>query len=824
MQMVVEAVSRKTNRKQEGGLFKRGWAAALALLLAGGALLGGYTTAQASTTVSADGLPNVQADSGSSYLIGSQADKPFRESPITYKGKSAYYLVTRDPAYSARDGETVYVSFNGTSGSVSDAGTADGDTVFAATVIYLAGGEWSQYNLLQKANSTIFFDAGEYRFTNPVNYTNMSADNLALVGLQKGAVVLTRQPYLRRTTATATPAGFHERIYVANSGMLWQNLVFDGENNGLLGGSETGSIINQWSKDGGVTWGTSGAQIGSGRGGSALAISAGISFVLRDSEVRNFAGGRSTTMGNYGLLLIGGTTTTTVPDVQVNLEGVTITNVKGGTTDSFRVVCLNPHPNVNVKDMTIDRGTSGNQRDPLWIETPLSAPNGLYDHAVDVRFAGSLSFPGYDRQRLGAQITSFENVTPPAGYRWAAFAVGDAKAAMSLTNQADVLFYRSLADFKQDWPSADTAKFLLFDTADNTWVVREPSATNGVVPTIARQLQGINHVMTKMGAALDDAVTGTHGRGLNSGVYVKVVADDNGEFPQFSVPEFATSYSSATPNVHLRAVPTPETLFSAPNTGTSDMIPAPEGGVWSLDAASAANVRIYGVNFATNAHYTLHEATIGGTTQDQDSVPGTDAAAVENSTESTFESCEFVSLAHTLRITDPAEADVHPGVGAVTATVGDTIQPLAAIVVGWTHAAANGATSTFVPDDDTITWTSSDSGVASVDPQTGEVSVLTAGSATITACAVDTYNQGEIARPCDSFVLTAGDVPPTPDPTPTDPTPSNPTPDDHSTDGGNPALPSTGGASALALPLILTVVMSGAALLGLGSRKHEALQ
>jgi hypothetical protein len=814
-------------------------------------LLGSYTPAQASTTLTAGGLPSVQPDPGSSYLVGSQAEKPFRESPLTYTGKSAYYFVTRDTAYSTRNGSTVYVSFDGTSGSVADTGTADGSTVFAATAIYLVDGEWSQYNLMQKTDATIFFDAGTYRFTSPVNYTNLSADNLALVGLQKGDVVLTRQPYLRRGSATATPAGFHERIYVANSGMLWQNLVFDGENNGLLGGKETGSILNQWSSDGGATWGTTGQVIGAGRGGSALAISAGTSFVLRDSEIRNFGAGRSTTMGNYGLLLLGGTTTTTVPGAQVNLEGVTVTNVKSSNTDSFRVVCINPHPSVNIKDMTIDRGATGNQRDPLWIETPLSAPNGLYDHASDVRFAGTLRFPGYDRQRFGAQITSFKNVTPPAEYRWAAFMVGDAKAAMSGTNQSDVLFYKSLADFKQDWPPADTGKFLLFDTYDNTWVVREPSATNGVVPTIEQQLKAIDHVMAKMGVALDDATTGTHGRGLTSGVFVKVVADENGEFPQFSVPEFSTSYSATTPNVHLRAVPTPETRFSAAINGRSDMIPAPEGGMWSLDPASAANVRIYGVDFAARAHYTLHEVTTGGTTQDLDAVPGAATAAVENSTESTFESCEFATLVEALRITDPSQADVHPGVGRVTAWVGDTVHPLAAVLSGWTSSTVNGLTSTHMPDDNAVAWTSNDSAVAAVDSGTGVVSVLATGSATITACAVDTYNQGEIARPCDAFVLVAMAAPSTSGPTPTDPTPTAPsptvpsptvptrtvptptapTPGDETPDGKKPGdqtlgLPHTGGTPVSGLvSLTATIFVAGATLVGLGAlRRRESVR
>jgi hypothetical protein len=787
------------------------------MLLASGTLLLGYSPADASTTLTAGALPSVQADSGSSYLINSQADKPFRESPVTYTGKSAYYFVTRDPAYSTRNGDTVYVSFDGTSGTVADTGTADGNTVFAANVIYMANGEWSQYNLLQKANSTVFFDAGTYRFTNPVNYTILSAPDMAVIGLQKGATVLTRQPYLRRLL-TGTPSGYHERILVSTSGMLWQNLVFDGEGNGLVAGATTASAVYQWSKDGGATWLTSGQVFSSGRGNAALVVAAGQSFVLRDSEVRNFGGGITPTAGNYGLLLVGDTDASYDPSAQVNLEGVTITNVKGSSTDSFRVVCLNPRPNVNIKDMTIDRGASGNERDPLWIETPESAGTGLYDHAFDVRFAGSLSFPGYDRQRFGAQITSFQNVTPPADYRWVAFMVGDANPVMSGTNQADVLFYRSLADFTQSWPSADTGKFVLFDTQDNTWVVREPSVSNSVVPTIEQQLAAINHIMTKMAVTLDDATSGAHGRGLVSDVYVKVVADDNGEFPEFNVPEFAISYSAGTPNVHLRAVPTPETLFSTPIIATSDMVPAPDGGAWSLASSSAANVRIYGVDFAANAHYTLHEATTGGTIQDIDTVVGTTPAAVENSTPDTFVLSEFAALVHTLLITAPTGADADPGIGAVTAAVGDTLQPLAAIPAGWTDSSANGPVNTFDPDDEDVTWSSDDTTVATVNPQTGAVSVLAVGSATITVCAVDTYNQGEIARPCDSFILTAQEPPATtttPTPSPNDDrTPDTKVPDDDT------VTAATGGTRiAGSWLLIATTILGGIALLAIGTRK-----
>jgi hypothetical protein len=724
------------------------------MLLVGGAAIGGSGVVQAATIFDDEQpVPTVQPDAGT-YLTSAVTNKVFRESPITYKGKNAYYFVTQDVSYAARNGETVYVTFDGTSGSVADTGTADGDVVFAATVIYMADGKWTDEKLLAKGNSAFFFDAGTYRYDRVDNYTVYAAAiGVALIGLEQGAVRLTRRPYLYRLCVLGwdilcgTPTPYLERILIpmVGSGVLWQNLVFDFEGRGPVGGVATASTTNRWSKDEGATWLTSLQVFGTGRGNSVLHIEGGASALIRDCEFQNSGAGYNPSSGNQGLNIVA---TSYNSSAQVNIEGVRFTSISGSTTDSYRIVTVNTHPNVNIRDLVVDRGAGLNDRDPFWIETPNSeSAAGDNEHNTDVRFAGTLSFPGYTRQRLGVQFTSIENITPPDNsYRWATFMVGSAAPTMFGSDGTAVFFYDDLANFTQTWPSSDTRKFLLYDTRDNTWVVRAPSSTNGVVPTIEQQLQALNTVLARLNQS--QTSNALHGRGLVSDIFVKVVADDSGNLPAFNVPDMASTFSQSGPNIHIRAVPSAETLFSAEIESDADMVPVAVGDQWSLNSAVASRVRIYGVDFATEAHYTLHEVTSGGTTQQSDAVAGVASAVIANSTPDTFILDNFVALASEVTVTNPTSATIE-------AVTGDVFTAQAAVTAGWTHATVADLVGALV-DDRTLIWSSANPSVATVDPVTGVVNVLAEGVTTIQACAVDSYNQGEFQRPCAaSFTLTA---------------------------------------------------------------------
>lgn len=97
-------------------------------------------------------------------------------------------------------------------------------------------------------------------------------------------------------------------------------------------------------------------------------------------------------------------------------------------------------------------------------------------------FAGDFNVIGYTRKRIGSQLTTYKNLTVPESFRYVAYSVGTTATNWSgSTTAADIHVYQSLNDFEQGWANGDAAndnrtKKVIFDLADNSWVVRVPKA------------------------------------------------------------------------------------------------------------------------------------------------------------------------------------------------------------------------------------------------------------------------------------------------------------------------------------------------------------
>ncbi|MFV0529121.1 MAG: Ig-like domain-containing protein [Lachnospiraceae bacterium] len=726
---------------------------AVLCILAGGMP---YTQAEASVITKPDeGVPAVTTEQGKLPL----RKEEYRLSPLTYKGKASNYLLTQNPEFA---GTTVYVSFDGDRGSVSTtvpAGTEGEDwfTIAPDNVLYTAnvGGVGyfetngnasdplnNKIQLSNKKDSTVFVDPGTY-YCKAVGYTSLTASGLALVGLGSAdEVVIKKQPW--QIEFFGVTQQYHERNLIYDN-TLYQNITFDADNAGCLKtGAQTANAYTKISKDGGLTWQTSGTAIGSGRGGDFLAISQNDSgaVLIKNCTVRNIGTGQSGS-ANYAINIIAANKR------QVNIEGVTISNCKGNGSSSYRLVNVGVSSNINFKDISFIQG-SGNSVDALWIENPMSTTVTSADiPAGDIRFAGDVTFDGYpNKQRIGIQQTSYGNVTLPESYRYAVFSVGSISTVASGSTVADILAYKSLSDFTQTWSANDArSQFLVYDLWDNSWLVRSEGA-----PDVGAQLAGIQTVLQRMAAAYvpndtNGSVGNSNGRGLVMDANIKIVANTQGSIPSFTVPAY--SLAASAPNVHIRAVASTEELFTSA-MGASTLVPLVAEGTIGLDntGGANANVRLYNFDFHAAANYTMQEAIV--------------QSKIANSEEATFIGCNFTVLAQAMTLSVPAniEADETDNDHEDTYTISvktAPFTPTTAMSQAFSYQATGYEEVTpsdaFKIDDPSVAWSSSDTGIAEVDAATGLVTVKGTGEVTITANALDLYNQGEIDKPFVFFTL-----------------------------------------------------------------------
>ncbi|MDR0365679.1 MAG: Ig-like domain-containing protein [Bifidobacteriaceae bacterium] len=846
-------------------------AAAGVVLLAGVAL---SQSASAGVIVHDEAtLPTVAVDSGS-LPFGSPAAKPYRESEITYKGKANYYFVTSNGA-NYTNGQTVYVTFDDATGTgtVATSGVANGQTVFQATTILLpdangdGAAEFTTELSAGKANSTLFVDGGTYFNDEKSAYTRISGAagaGYALVGLTSpdgpNPVVFKKQSGIYGWGGSNQPTMVQtnaiERYAVLGTNLYWRNLVIDADGSSVLHqGTTPGQGNGYWTYSPGSDPNTNPTDdytsaggwhrvfSGSGsrdRGEYLFYFAGGASAYFKDVTARN-VGKAQCLVGSCMGVTNGGFNIHQANSSPNNLEGVTFSNIYGSDSaiSVYRIVTLKDVPGMNIKDLTIewtlpsDDGSS----QPLWVDYGASGSSAATVRATDLRFAGDLRITGYDDppflgigenaptwNRLALASNAFGNVTLPDNYRYAVFNVGTATGTSSSSTSTggfsgQIYVYESLDDARQAWGSSGNYRQVLFDAKDGAWLVRQPDSTH-VQGSVNQQLEGIETVLRRLGQAPSTNIN-ANGRGLATDTYIKIVADGAGELPGFTMASFHQLYGNPatnTPNVHIKAVPDAETLFSAaidPSGGADDtLVPFKAGQTITLSGPNNPNVRLYNIDFHSAANYTLQEAVAGIDTDPQasgieqpETVPGSTAVS--------FAQCRFTALVEDLGLSVPLDTedttdDDDGDVYAVTLAQ-QPFTPTATPSRAYT-AAGPGLSSVvpragFDPDDKAVAWESSDPAVASVNPTTGEVTVLSMGNATITGRALDSFNAGEITKPSVSFSLQVAEAPQPPPGQPEPPTdPSDP-------EVPGKGLPPTGTSSPLIAGLGLAAGLFGAGLM-----------
>ena len=290
-------------------------------------------------------------------------------------------------------------------------------------------------------------------------------------------------------------------------------------------------------------------------------------------------------------------------------------------------------------------------------------------------------------------------------------------------------------------------------------------------------------------------------RSYNRCIYIKTVAESEGYFP--SGTELATipayTLTSEAPNVHIRAIPntrdadgnyvTPftEQIVTDPSTGIATLVPVKEGGAYTI-AGSANIVRLYGLDFHEDAHYTLEEVLNGITPfdasaghKDKDAVVSMGSTAVfANADIDNFVQCRFTfwhegivelsgfgdlgTPALTTSTTLPSDLfgdgtgipyDINVYPNAYEAMVGDVIAAASFAALFNTTATKTllAGTGTLVdpsPSIDTTIqyeWVSTDPTKVSVNAA-GDITILEAIDAADTPVyilvrAIDSYNQGD---------------------------------------------------------------------------------
>lgn len=674
----------------------------------------------AHATVTLDGsAPETLADPGSNELFNK---REYRESTIPYASEGrAYYLLTQEPAYAAfGPDETTTVSYGGQD--------------FTARVIFCAGGLFNSGAGITGAGGllngrvypaegvTIFVEGGTFHNQHVNNYTALSGPNLAIVGLTdpngSNPAVFTKAP------RTSTPG--LERYLVFNPNIRYENLVFDGQNNGMTSASSRGHYV--------------------------ISIAAGDNpFYMKNCTIKNFGSSNNRSAVNAVLANTG----------QINLEDITIDNVK--TSSSYAYLQLNAGTNMNVGKITF---LNANSTKRLYFDHTTAATVGQLRQG-DAAVKGPLVTDDANNY-ITARSYSLGNLTVPAEYRYAVMNTS------TFTFTTDTIkIYPSLSAIP------DNVAYPIYDIIDKSWIVRSGSAYKPV----ESQLAAINTVLTRVAQPypVDTAtMDAKSGRGWTTKAYIRLVADENGTIPSFNVPAFSSTFCDTTdPYVLIRAVKDATVPFAGALT-EADLVPFGKDSLIEMDAASADKVKFYGIDFhgtdpvvENNPRLTLERVHTGIAAQSIDPV-------ITGASDASFAACRFTGLVNDLAITAPvlttgkATVELKDGPFSAAAEPGTVFTSQGTVLPSSDSAFA---------DDPAYTWESSDPSVATVDPATGEVTPLAVGTTTITARATDAHNAGEIEKPSASFELEVLDTPEPPGPVdppeppgPVDP-PENPDPE-----------------------------------------------
>jgi hypothetical protein len=276
-------------------------------------------------------LPPVTVEDGT---LPFNNNTTYREAFITWKGKAKYFLMTgNNTAYT--NSETVYVTFDGTNGSVSPT-SSGGDTEFECTVILLqdtnGDTEFEFTNEISSRfgpglNNGIFVDSGTY-FLNTVYYASIAPENTTLIGLNPpgspNPTIIKQKPVLKRSGTNISHYLQRQNIY---DNTILMNLVFDADHYGMVYKNclNNTNYSHQYTRDSkdvesNITWGG----WSENRGDCFFYTSAGTAALMRNVVIKNIGAGDSGGMfnfdkvPNYAINILANT------QGQINIENVTI--------------------------------------------------------------------------------------------------------------------------------------------------------------------------------------------------------------------------------------------------------------------------------------------------------------------------------------------------------------------------------------------------------------------------------------------------------------------------------------------------------------------
>ncbi|MEG0358431.1 MAG: hypothetical protein RR598_04150 [Anaerorhabdus sp.] len=662
----------------------------------------------------------VQKDGDAPNSIGDFTPKYTEESYVnasnTFSGQGIkYYLITHDETKS----NLTSLTYLGVDYSLESVVVNKSNDIDFKNVNF-SNKDGTTIKLLNYAvpskDFTIFFDDGLFNNVDSTDYTVFSKENASYIGLNKDIngeplTVISKNP--RSGTGNPNIDDKMERWIFMHKNIYLENLKFDGKNKDMYpvgGGSGTTKVPKNRGEyfftitGGGVEKGCDG-------------------FVMRNIILENIGSdntteypsfwGVDTRNKNIALNIL-------YNPGQINIENVKIRNIK--TTEGYGIIQNEYVSDLFYRDISIDSALSNSKSRSIKIEQSgtqsVGQPTYVSPENQSVIFAGIIDLPEDTfHNHIYVQDYRYKYIGVPEDFRYAVW------------NMSNGNYFNASFELHKEKPNTADNRAIQ-DLIDNYWVIDgNKNSTVG----IQEQLDDIFTVMN----------------------YAKTV-DNKNRAPQANIklvtktviPSFVVPSRYSDMNVNIVAQTLVENLHTNKN-----LVSVETGAIITLPINN--NIKLYNFDFHTNANYTLKEVIQGIeepiTPVDPGEIIGIpgypiytsyyneQSPKVINSNENTFINNKFTVVAKNLQITTKKS----------TLVVGSTTNEVATL---------NNGVSLFDNiigskiDDSAIVWFSSDSNIATIDSN-GVLTTHAMGDVTIYAKARDIYNQGEIEKPFDSYVL-----------------------------------------------------------------------
>jgi len=557
-------------------------ALACMVLLVLGAVVGGALTP--SSEVVAEGALPASVPT-SDFIISNTNSSDVYVEPTNSATNAAvvqYFFVTYNTAYT--NGAVEMVKYNGesypatvmllTETTMSGVGHPS-NTPWSVTGASL-GPFGSGFNAA--ANTTYFFDEGNFVDDSNVYNYKLTATNSAIVGLKKDAngeplTKIYKAPYHSQTGNMAAYNGYLPRFMASQADAYLENIIFDGmgydmgPNGGGLSSTATGRGEFFWLVDGGAP-----------------------NFVMRDVILQNV--GFNTTDGTT---LFG----TARKNVAINIvahvnqpcffENVKIRNIMTKSAGNFGTVSLNSSSGVYFKNLDLSQNTqAGLNSFPVKLET---GGSGVIE-GRDIVFAGTLHLPdvGNPANRcVYVQDYRYGPISVPESYRY---------VLCSTTNGSSTS--AAMRIYEQARPFANNTATL--DLSTNWWLM---SADNSAGTGNAT----LNQQMTSLKATINRIL------GLNSLIripdaYIEISPRADGTITGFTIPDFVdgAGYNDSDRSVAIYVKGDAVSETALPTA----FVPFETGVTLVFPATNTAQAQLFGVDFASSARYSIEDATTGG--------------------------------------------------------------------------------------------------------------------------------------------------------------------------------------------------------------------